>query len=88
MTKGEQTKKKILEAGLTMWGNISLRAIAKKMKLSGTAVNYHFKAHELPDAVAAYAVQVKHKGVIKQLIATDHPAVSKMAKAERMTYFV
>lgn len=82
--KSEVTQKRILDAGLTLWPNISARGVAAAMKpkMAHPTVMYHFPDN-LEDAIARHAVETGCSRVIAQLIATNHKAIRKLSPAER-----
>ena len=80
---GERTKENILKAGVKLWPDVSLSAVARAVGLTHPAVLYHFPDDTLKNAIAAYAVQKNNSQVIVQLIATGHAAVAKLSSADR-----
>lgn len=85
MTKGEETKQRILEAGVKLWPNITVRAIAAKLGISHPLICYHF-GKKIEEAIITYAIEAGKSRVIAQLIATKHPAVRKMNPVERQKH--
>lgn len=85
MTKGEETKIRILEAGVKLWPNITARAIGEEIGLTHPLVAYHF-GKKIKEAVAAYAVETGKSRVIAQLIATKHPSAHKLTPSERQKH--
>lgn len=71
--QGQETKFKILEAGLVLWPNATPSAIGKYLGIKHSAVIYHFP--NVKDAVAKYAVQVKDKRVVAMLVLVGDPLV-------------
>lgn len=86
-TAGEKTRAKILKIGLGLWPNITLQAVADKIGMTHATVLYHFPGGSLKDAVAFHAVEKGNSRVIVQLIASNHPAIRKMSKAQRAKHF-
>lgn len=86
MKHGDKVKIKILQAGLQQWRvsyrNVTARNIAKTLGLTHAAVLYHFP-EGVEQAVAKYAVEQKDKTVIRQLITSNHPAVSEFSTGEK-----
>lgn len=90
MTKekhGDKTKKRILQAGVDIWPDLSLTKVAAKANLTHAAVLYHFSRDALRDAVAEYAVQTRASRVIVQLITEGHRAVADLSPGERSAHF-
>lgn len=85
MTKGEETKIRILEAGVKLWPNITSRGIANEIGITHPLVAHYF-GKNIKDAVATYAVAEGKSRVITQLIAVKHSAVSKMTAIERQKH--
>ncbi len=85
MKKGEETKIRILEAGVKLWPNITARAIGEEIGLSHPLVAYYF-GKKIKDAVAAYAIATGKSRVIAQLIAMKHPAARKLTAGERQKH--
>ena len=87
LSKGEETKLQMLDAGVKLWPNVTARAIGRAMtpQLTHSAVAYHFGS-ALIDSVATHAVKTGNSRVIAQLIATNHKAVRKLSQAERMKH--
>lgn len=83
MAKG--TKNRILEAGIALWlenpKKVNATCIAKAIGLTHGAVLYHFP-NGVKNAVAEYAVLIHESRVIVQLIASNHPAVQGMSRAD------
>jgi AcrR family transcriptional regulator len=83
MSKG--TKERILEAGIALWlenpKKVNATSIGKHIGLTHGAVLYHFP-NGVKDAVAEYALLIRESRVIVQLIASNHPAVHGMSKAD------
>lgn len=79
MIKGDETKQKILDAGIKLWPNVTGRGVATYIGMKHPTVAWHFgKSDELRAAVAQYAVEIGNSRVIAQLIAVRHPAIRKM----------
>lgn len=85
MKKGEVMKKKILDAGVKLWPNVTAREIARRIGADHPLVIYHFGSG-LMDAIASHAVDTGNSRVIAQLIATKHKAVRKMDALERQKH--
>lgn len=83
--KGEQTKEKILKAGLQLWPNVTPSTIAAKLGITHASVLYHFT--NVKEAVAQYAVDNDCSKVIVQMLATNHKLVKDMPAAERLRHF-
>lgn len=84
--QGEETRKKILEAGLKLWPNVTPATIAKELSITHALVIYHFKNVKL--AVANYAVESGNSKVIAQLIASGHISVEEMSDEERRKHLL
>lgn len=81
---GEKVRNRIIAAGVTLWPNVSARAIAAKIGLTHSGILYHFEdANAMLDAIAAHAVENGNSRVIAQLITSRHPAVASMSQRER-----
>jgi hypothetical protein len=88
MKHGDKVKQKILDAGLTIWPDVSPSAVARAADLnSHAAVLYHFPRPKLKDAIAAHAVKSGCSKVIVHLISIGHKAVKDMTTAERNKHF-
>lgn len=87
MKHGDKTRKRILEAGVELWPDISLSKVAAKAGLTHGAVIYHYPTCQLKDAIAEYAVKEGISRVIVQLISSKHPAISEMTEGERSAHF-
>lgn len=85
--KGDLTKLQMLEIGVRLWPDVTMREIARSIKpepKTHTAVAYHFKSHaKLMKAIIAHAIEKGHSKVIAYLIVTNHAAVKKMSPADR-----
>lgn len=86
MTKRDNTRTRILKAGLELWPDVTHTEIARKTGISQPNVFYHFPKN-LQDAVAEYAVQVGDSRVIVQLMGAAHPAVENLSPADRIRHF-
>lgn len=85
---GEETKVKILEAGLKLWPNINPTNIAHEAGLSSHAsVIYHYSSGELRNAVAQWAILNGHSRIILQLIGMGHDLVADMTPEEKRAHF-
>lgn len=76
MKKGEQTRQRILEAGVIIaekgLHRCTSRAIGKALDMSHVNVFYYFKSTaKLQNAIAEFAVQHNCKRVVTQLTAID-----------------
>lgn len=93
MKHGDKVKQSILDAGLSVWAEkgrqaVTTRAIGKAVGLTHGAVLYHFgAASTMVDAVAEEAVRVGNSTVIRQLIATNHPAVNDMPGEQKAKFW-
>lgn len=90
MTKeshGDRTKKKILQAGVDLWPNVSPTTISKALGMAHAGVLYHFPKAGLRDAVAVYAVNTGASRVIVQLVGENHPAVADLSPDDRASHF-
>ena len=90
MTKeshGDKTRKKILEAGVKIWPDITLSKVGRAANLTHAAISYHFPTHELRDHIAEHAVKTGVSRVIVQLITENHPAVADLSEGERSAHF-
>lgn len=77
-------KQAILKLGVTMWPDVSARAIARELHTAHSAVLYHFGgAAALRDAVAIEAVRVGDARVVPMLIVTGHAAAAELDAGER-----
>ncbi len=87
-TVGQKTKEKILKAGVSLWPDVTLEAVARKAKLeSHQVVLYHFPNGTLRDAVAEYAVENDFSKVVVQLIGSGHRAAKDMSPTDRARHF-
>lgn len=84
MKAGEKTKQNILDAGVSVWPDVSLSNVARAAGLkSHRSVSYYFATEDLKDAVAAHAVASGNSRVIVQLLAVNHKAVKKLSTEDR-----
>lgn len=88
MKHGFKVREKILEAGIEAWvadpASVTASNIARIAGLSTHSnVLYYYTADKLKDAIASYAVLIKHSRLVPILIATRHPSVSKLTPSER-----
>lgn len=82
------TKERILDAGVDLWPDITLKAVADAADLKHTAVLYYFPTvSALKTAVARHAVEKGNSRVIVQLLAQKHPSVKDMPPAQRIHHF-
>jgi len=80
MTHGDRRKAQILDTGLSLWPNVTARAIARELDMTHQGVLYHFhSADALCNAVAEHAVRVSDERVIPQLIVARHSAVAGLS---------
>lgn len=87
-TTGQITKEKILKAGLELYPNITLEAVARKAGLtSHQVILYHFPKGSLKPAIIDHAVETKNSKIIVQLMAADHAAVKDLSASERIKHF-
>ena len=88
MKKAEETKLKILNAGLICWPDISTRNVGTQCRLTHSAVLHHFPGDGvLREAIASHAVDTGNKRVVRLLICQDHPAIMHMQPLERAEWF-
>lgn len=84
---GDKIKEKILNTGLKCWPDVSARRIGREMKLTHSAVLYHFgNSKALAEAVAVHAVAMGKSAVIVELIAQRHKSVATMPDKERQRH--
>lgn len=88
MTAGERQRDRIMHAGCAIWQinpeGVTCRAVARAAGINHATILYHYETTEaFKDALADYAVQRGISRIIAQLIATNHPAVSRLSAAER-----
>lgn len=84
---GDKIKDKILNAGLKLWPDVSARGIGRELKLTHSAVLYHFgNSKALGEAVASHAVAMGKSAVIVELIAQRHKSVAAMPDKERQRH--
>ena len=81
------TKSNILKAGVVLWPDITLQAIADKLGVSRQAIHQHFPDDTLKYAVAEHAVKIENSRVIVQLLADRHPLVEDLTPADRIKHF-
>lgn len=85
---GEKTRQKILTAGVRLWPDITLEAVAKSAKVkSHNVVLYHFPDGSLKDAIARHAVETGNSKIIVQLVGLGHDAIKKVSPPERAEHF-
>lgn len=91
MSKGDETKQKILEVGLRLWKEdptkVSTRNIAKELGMTGGAIGYHFPGI-LKEAIAAYAINIEDIQVIADLIVSNHPLIEEMPYQDKAKYMM
>lgn len=80
------TKEKILKAGVSIWPDVTVCAVARAAGISHPLVVYHFPVG-LKDAVAEYAVEKGESRVIIQLLASGHKAAMHLSPAARRRHF-
>lgn len=84
MKHGDKIKQAALDAGVSLWASrgreaVTARGVGKAVGLTHGGILYHFgTAGALLEAVACEAVRVGNSTVIRQLIATNDPAVRDM----------
>jgi methylmalonyl-CoA mutase cobalamin-binding subunit len=84
---GDKVKLKILDAGVSLWPDVSARSIGRRLNMTHSAVLYHFgDISLLRDAVANYAVEKNKSAIIVSLIAQGHSCVASMSDAERQRH--
>lgn len=80
------TKQKILEAGIKAWrkdpASVTASNLARVLGLTHPAILYHFPKG-VKDAVADYAVKIKDKKIMAQLIVVKHKAVASLSAEEK-----
>lgn len=86
--RGDQVRAAILQTGLMLWQQdaalVTARGIGAKLGLTHAGCLHHFKSSaRLKDAVAAYAVHVRDRIVVPQLIVARHPAAASLSEDER-----
>jgi AcrR family transcriptional regulator len=81
------TKERILDAGVKLWPNITLQAIADEAKLTHPAILYHFPGVTLKREIIKHAIKTGESRIIVQLIAAKHPAIRGMSEADRIRHF-
>lgn len=85
--RNAETRRKILNAGLKLWPNVTQQAIADRIGITRQAVSLHFKQGMLKDAIAEHAVKMNNSRVIVQLIAVGHPLVADLSPSDRARHF-
>lgn len=82
-------EQKILNAGVALWPDVTLSAIARALDLNSHVNIFHYfkNVKELKDAIAVYAVKTGNSRVIMQLVAADHAAVKDLSQADRIRHF-
>lgn len=93
MKTGERTRLRIMETGCRMWlldpASVTCRAIARALDINHATILYHYETRRaLQNALAEYAVQNGVAGIVAQLIATNHPATSRLTASERERYLL
>lgn len=85
---GDKIKKKILEAGLSVWPNVTPSSVARAAGLkSHASVLYYFHSDKLKDFIAEYAVQKGDSCVIVQLLAIEHSSIKLMKAKDRLHHY-
>ena len=82
MSKSAATRKKILDAGLRSWPDVSSRRVGDESGLTHSAVLYHYPANSLRDAVAQHAIDVRDVRVLRFLFAEEHRFVDGLDPVE------
>lgn len=88
---GARVRAAIIAVGLDLWRtdptSVSARGIGTRLKMTHSAVLYHFgSASALKHAVASEAVRVGDPAVVPHLIVTGHPAAALLTPEQRATY--
>lgn len=83
MSRSEQVKLAILQAGVALWrqdaSRVTARGIGQMLGMTHAGCLHHFKSSaRLKDAVAKYAVLTRDPIVVPQLIVARHPAVEAL----------
>ena len=79
---GDKIKRSILDAGLTVWPDVTWRSVAAVTGLTHPAIGYHFPNNTLKDAVAQHAIDTENVGVIRQMIVSEHPLSAGLDRAK------
>jgi len=88
MSKSDDTKLKILNAGLRCWPTISSRSVAGACNMTHSAILHHFPGTgALRESVAKHAVDTGDTRVMRLLICDDHPAILHIEPLERAEWF-
>ena len=85
-THGDKTREKILNAGVELWPDVTLSAVARKLDMTHAAISYHVPFHLLKQKVAEHAVATGNSRVIVQLISEKDPAVAHLTPGERSAH--
>lgn len=89
---GDRRRSQILQAGLDMarstgLDHITARAIGLRLRISHTAVYYHFPEIDgLRTAIAEYAVSSNDAPMIARLILDRHSAVALFSSEQRTAF--
>jgi len=87
MTHGERRKAQILEAGLTLWPNVTARSVARVCGITHQGVLYHFdNTDALCEAIATHAVRSGCKRVVPMLIVARHESTAGLTAEERSDF--
>jgi len=84
---GDKTRERILNAGLALWPNISVSAVADQIDMTHAAILYHFPNNSLKNAIAEHAVRTGNSRVIVSLLSSNHPAVKNITVKDRLKHF-
>lgn len=83
---GDKVRMSILNAGVELWPDVTLSAVARKLNMTHAAISYHVPFHLLKQKVAEHAVATGNSRVIVQLISEKHPAVAHLTPGERSAH--
>ena len=92
MKRGEETRRQILDAALTVARDqglhaVTLRGVGDDIGRAHGGVSYYFTSQEgLREAVAALAIERRDARIIARLILDRHPSVVTMTRHERLSY--
>jgi len=92
MTRGEASRRAIVQAGLALWREggeaaVSARRIATMVNMTHAGVIYPWgSAARMRAEVARTAVAMGDPGIIRQLIVSGHSAVSDMPAEVRQVW--
>jgi AcrR family transcriptional regulator len=88
MKRGDETKRRILDAGLLLarqgLSKVTQRGVGEACEMSHTNVRYYFDTvQSLHDAVVADAIERKDRHVMARLVMDDHPAMRSFSRKVR-----